>query len=122
MDNIILIGMPGCGKSTIGVILAKKLMYSFLDSDLVIQQRAGKRLYRILEEDGPEAFAELENAVNASLDVRRTVVATGGFASLIDTGTDQIDVVDKMLTLEGLEMIYEKNRKPRGKKAAAAEA
>lgn len=50
-----------------------------------------------------------------------TVVATGGFASLIDTGTDQIDVVDKMLTLEGLEMIYEKNRKPRGKKAAAAE-
>lgn len=80
MDNIILIGMPGCGKSTIGVILAKKLMYSFLDSDLVIQQRAGKRLYRILEEDGAEAFAKLENEVNASLDVTRTVVATGGSA------------------------------------------
>ncbi len=78
MDNIVLIGMPGSGKSTVGVLLAKMLGYDFLDSDLLIQARAGKRLFEILREDGNEAFAALENRVNAELDVRRTVIATGG--------------------------------------------
>ena len=78
MDNIVLIGMPGAGKSTVGVLLAKMLGYDFLDSDLLIQARAGKRLFEILQEDGNEAFAELENRVNAQIDVHRTVIATGG--------------------------------------------
>lgn len=72
--------MPGCGKSTIGVLLAKKMMYSFLDSDLVLQQRAGKRLYQIIRDDGQDAFSRLEDEVNSSFDVSRTVIATGGSA------------------------------------------
>lgn len=80
MDNVILIGMPGSGKSTVGVLLAKLLGYAFVDSDLLIQQRAGKKLFEILRDDGTESFFRLEQAVNAGLDVHRTVVATGGSA------------------------------------------
>lgn len=79
-SNIVLIGMPGVGKSTIGVILAKILGYHFLDADLVIQEREGKRLYQIIEAVGTEGFLAIENDVNASLDVQRTVIATGGSA------------------------------------------
>ena len=55
-DNIVLIGMPGAGKSTVGVVLAKKLGFAFLDSDLVIQGREGKLLHEIIEERGVESF------------------------------------------------------------------
>ena len=65
-DNIILIGMPSCGKSTVGVVLAKALGYRFVDSDLLIQERTGKLL------------SEIENEVNASLDYHKAVIATGG--------------------------------------------
>ena len=77
-NNIVLIGMPGVGKSTIGVILAKILAYHFLDSDLVIQEREGKRLHQIISEEGCEGFLKIENDVNASLNVDRTIIATGG--------------------------------------------
>ncbi len=77
-DNIILIGMPGVGKSTVGVILAKVLGYQFVDSDLVIQKEEGKLLKEIIAEVGPEGFIEVENRVNAGLDVTNSVVATGG--------------------------------------------
>ena len=76
--NIILIGMPGVGKSTVGVILAKVLGYQFVDSDLVIQKEEGKLLKEIIAEVGPEGFVEVENRINASLDVTESVVATGG--------------------------------------------
>ena len=75
-DNIILIGMPGAGKSTVGVVLAKKLGYDFVDSDLVIQSRAGKLLHEIIEEQGVEAFWAVEEETNASIDVHGTVIAT----------------------------------------------
>ena len=77
-NNIVLIGMPGVGKSTVGVILAKILGYQFLDADLVIQQQEGKLLREIIEEVGTEGFIQVENRVNASLDVAKTVIATGG--------------------------------------------
>lgn len=77
-DNIILIGMPGAGKSTVGVVLAKKLGYAFVDSDLVIQSREGKLLHEIIEEQGIEGFWAVEEEANASIDVHRTVIATGG--------------------------------------------
>ena len=77
-DNIILIGMPGVGKSTVGVILAKILGYQFLDADLVIQQQEGKLLHQIIEEVGTDGFIQVENRVNASLEATRTVIATGG--------------------------------------------
>ena len=79
-DNIGLIGMPGVGKSTVGVVLAKKLGYAFVDADLVIQSREGKLLHEIIAEQGVEGFWRTEEAVGESLDVRRTVIATGGSA------------------------------------------
>lgn len=76
--NIVLIGMPGVGKSTIGVILAKMLGYQFLDADLLIQEQEGKLLREIIEEKGTEGFIQVENRVNASIEVKRAIIATGG--------------------------------------------
>ena len=79
-DNIVLIGMPGSGKSTIGVVLAKKLGYDFVDSDLVIQGRYKKTLEQLIDEYGDAGFIKLENDVNESLDYDNAVIATGGSA------------------------------------------
>lgn len=79
-NNIILIGMPGVGKSTVGVVLAKKLGYSFVDADLVIQSREGKLLHEIIEEQGVEGFWRTEEAAGESIGGQRTVIATGGSA------------------------------------------
>lgn len=80
MKNVILIGMPGAGKSTVGVVLAKRLGYTFLDSDLVIQQKYGKLLHELIREHGVEWFWKIENDVNAGLTCNKTVIATGGSA------------------------------------------
>lgn len=80
MKNIIFIGMPGVGKSTIGVVLAKNLGMSFMDSDLVIQEQEGCRLHNLIEAHGIEGFLEIENRVNASLNPSNTIIATGGSA------------------------------------------
>ena len=77
-NNIILIGMPGVGKSTIGVVLAKRLGYDFIDSDLVIQKEEGKLLHELITQQGLEGFLETENRINASLLAERAVIATGG--------------------------------------------
>ena len=78
MDNIILIGMPGCGKSTVGVLLAKLIGHDFVDTDILIQQQEGKKLYKIIEEDGLDYFKKVENELNSKLDLKNTVIATGG--------------------------------------------
>lgn len=80
MKNVILIGMPGAGKSTVGVVLAKRLGYTFLDSDLVIQQKYGKLLHELIREHGVEGFWKIENDVNVGLTCDKTVIATGGSA------------------------------------------
>lgn len=80
MDNIILIGMPGVGKSTVGVILAKEMGYQFIDSDLLIQQQEKMLLKDIIEQRGVDGFLELENGVNASITAHRSVISTGGSA------------------------------------------
>ena len=80
MKNIILIGMPGVGKSTVGVVLAKKLGYAFVDADLVIQSREGKLLHEIISERGVEGFWRVEESVGESIEAHRTVIATGGSA------------------------------------------
>lgn len=78
--NIILIGMPGAGKSTVGVVLAKKLGFTFVDSDLVIQEKEGKLLHEIISQRGVDGFWAVEEAVNVSMEADRTVIATGGSA------------------------------------------
>ena len=65
--NIILIGMPGVGKSTVGVVLAKVMGYQFIDADLVIQEKEGKLLREIIAEVGPEGFLKVENRINSCL-------------------------------------------------------
>ncbi len=80
MKNIVLIGMPGAGKSTVGVVLAKNMGMSFLDSDLVIQEREGKKLHELIEEHGMDGFLAIEGRVNASLNPKTAVIATGGSA------------------------------------------
>lgn len=78
MKNIILIGMPAVGKSTVGVIVAKRLGYEFVDTDLLIQKQENKLLKDIIEEVGNEGFLVIENQVNRDLNVERTVIAPGG--------------------------------------------
>lgn len=79
-ENVILIGMPGAGKSTVGVVLAKALGYDFIDSDLLIQSETGKRLFEIIEERGIDGFLQVENQVNARIQAKCSVIATGGSA------------------------------------------
>lgn len=76
--NITLIGMPGVGKSTVGVILAKVLGYTFIDSDLLIQNREHKLLKEIIEAEGTEGFLAIEDQVNADIQATHAVIATGG--------------------------------------------
>lgn len=78
--NITLVGMPGAGKSTLGVVLAKKLGYRFVDTDLLIQEQEGLLLSQILEQRGVDGFVACENDVIAGLDCERHIIATGGSA------------------------------------------
>lgn len=77
-DNITLIGMPASGKSTVGVLLAKRLGYSFVDVDIVIQEKEGKLLKEIIAESGDDGFLEVENRTNKELQVSHSVIAPGG--------------------------------------------
>lgn len=103
-NNIILIGMPGAGKSTVGVVLAKKLGYRFVDSDLVIQDKYGKLLHELIEENGVEGFWKIENDVNASLDTQKSVIATGGSAVY---GTEAMEHLRQIGTVVYLQLPYE---------------
>lgn len=77
---VILIGMPGVGKSSAGVVLAKVLGYRFADCDLIIQEKTGKLLKDLITEKGIEGFIQTENNINKALDMENTVIATGGSA------------------------------------------
>ena len=80
MNNIILIGMPGVGKSTVGVVLAKNMGYKFIDSDLVIQEKTNKLLHEIISDEGIEGFIKIENDINSNINCSKSVIATGGSA------------------------------------------
>lgn len=77
-NNIVLIGMPGVGKSSAGVVLAKVMGYEFVDSDLLIQKEEKRLLKEIIAEDGYEEFVRIENRVNSNINVNKCVIATGG--------------------------------------------
>lgn len=78
MKNIVLIGMAGAGKSTIGVILAKTLGMPFVDTDLIIQEKQSRLLQTIIEQEGIEGFLTIEAEVIKGMDVKKHIVATGG--------------------------------------------
>lgn len=85
-SNIVLIGMPGAGKSTVGVVLAKRLGCDFLDTDVLIQARQGRRLQEIIGTEGLSTFRQIEEATLLGLDCRGTVIATGGSAVYSEGG------------------------------------
>lgn len=99
-NNLVLIGMPGVGKSTIGVILAKIIGYHFLDSDLVIQERENRLLHQIISKEGTEGFLKIEDAVNASLDVERTVIATGGSVVYCENAMKHLKEIGQVVYLK----------------------
>ena len=103
-DNIILIGMPGAGKSTIGVILAKVLGKDFIDADLVIQKEEGRLLSQIIEENGTEGFLKVEERVNRGLNTKNAVIATGGS---VVYGHLAMEHLEKIGTVMYLKLSYE---------------
>lgn len=102
--NIVLIGMPGAGKSSIGVILAKVLGYRFVDADILIQEREGRLLKDIIKEDGLDGFIQIENDVNASIQTIHTVIATGG--SVI-YGKEAMEHLSNIGTIVYLKLSYQ---------------
>ncbi len=97
MKNIVLIGMPGSGKSTLGVLLAKALGYSFTDTDLIISRMANKPLQRILNEDGLDSFLQLEQKVGEELECDTTVIATGGSMVMSESAMQNLKKNGKVL-------------------------
>lgn len=103
-SNIVLIGMPGVGKSTAGVVLAKVLGYQFVDADLLIQEKEGKLLRQIIEEVGTEGFIEVENRVNSRIEATHSIIATGGS---VVYGKEAMEHLREIGTVVYLELPYE---------------
>ena len=97
--NLILIGMPGCGKSTVGVLLAKSMLYNFIDTDLIIQGEYSLPLSEIIEKRGTEAFKEIENDILKDLKVKSTVIATGGSAVYGDAAMKHLQSIGTVIYL-----------------------
>lgn len=100
VDNIVLIGMPGVGKSTIGVILARVLGYNFIDTDILIQEKTGKLLSQIIQESGINEFINIENNVNKELSVEKSVIATGGSVVYGKEAMEHLKSIGKIIYLK----------------------
>ena len=98
--NIVLIGMPGVGKSTLGVVLAKELGFEFVDADLLIQKREKRLLKEIIAEDGVDGFLKIEEDVNATIEAERTVIATGGSVIYSDKAMQHLKSIGKVVYLK----------------------
>lgn len=103
-DNITLIGMPASGKSTVGVLLAKRLGFSFVDVDIVIQEKTGKLLKEIIAAEGTDGFLKVEERINSGLAVTRSVIAPGG--SVI-YGEKAMEHLKEISTVVYLRLSYE---------------
>lgn len=117
MTNLILIGMPACGKSTMGVVLAKTLGMSFIDTDLLIQQEEREKLQKIIDERGMEAFLAIEERVLSQVKADNAVISTGGSAVYSKTAMEHLKSIGKIvyicLSLEEIQRRL-KNIKTRG--------
>ena len=99
-NNIVLIGMPTSGKSTVGVILAKLLGMDFIDSDLVIQKKAGRKLAQIIADEGLEGFLRIEEDVCCSIEAENTVIATGGSVVYGATAMEHFKSIGRVVYLK----------------------
>ncbi len=95
--SITLIGMPSCGKSTVGVLLAKQLGFSFIDSDLLIQAKEGRLLHNIITDEGIARFLEIEQEVNCSIHDTCAVISTGGSAVYGDKAMKHLGTLGKRI-------------------------
>lgn len=117
MKNIVLIGMPAVGKSTVGVVVAKRLGYEFVDTDLLIQKQEKRLLKEIIAQEGNDGFLAIENQVNRDLDVENAVIAPGGSVVYCE---EAMEHYKKMGTVVYLKVSYEiidrriQNAKSRG--------
>ena len=100
MVNITLIGMPGAGKSTIGVLLAKSLLMDFVDTDLLIQQKYSSSLCDIINKKGIEEFLKIENDVICSRNFSNCVIATGGSAVYGEEAMEKLKAAGKVIYLK----------------------
>jgi shikimate kinase len=100
MNNLVFIGMPGVGKSTVGVVLAKVLGYKFVDSDIVIQEREKRLLHEIISTEGVEGFIEIENQVNASIETDKSIIATGGSVVYGKEAMEHLKSIGKVVYLK----------------------
>lgn len=100
MENIVLIGMPGVGKSTVGVVLAKVLGYQFIDADLLIQKKMNMVLSEIIKREGTDGFMKIENDVNASIETDRTVIATGGSVVYCEEAMEHLKSIGTVIYLK----------------------
>ncbi|MFZ1126976.1 shikimate kinase [Methanoregula sp.] len=100
MKNIVLIGMPGAGKSTVGVILAKTLGMTFVDTDIAIQEQAGRLLQEIIDSEGPDAFLATEEETVLSIHCRNSVIATGGSVVFSRKAMDHLKKAGVVVYLE----------------------
>ncbi len=97
MDNIILIGMPGCGKSTLGVVLARKLGYGYLDTDSFISQREKSTLQDIIDKRGLNYFLDIESSVGSEIVCDRVIIATGGSMIMSEKAMDNLKLLGKVI-------------------------
>lgn len=108
-DNLILIGMPTCGKSTVGIILAKALGYDFIDGDLVIQRNTGKKLSQLMEERGVDGFLQLEEETLCGLSCSHSVIAPGGSAVYGEKAMAHLKELGRVIYLKmDLDMLEER--------------
>lgn len=117
MQNIILVGMPSCGKSTVGVVLAKTMNKGFVDTDILIQQAEGKTLQEIINASGNDYFHQVEERELLGFDGENCVVATGGSAIYFDRAIEKFKEKGKIVYLQvSLETVLERlsNIKTRG--------
>lgn len=98
--NVVLIGMPGAGKSTLGVVLAKIIGYDFIDADLVIQNQCDKTLQMIIDACGPEGFIEVENNILSDIDADRSIISTGGSAVYSDAAMKHLTEIGTVVYLK----------------------
>lgn len=99
-SNVVLIGMPGCGKSTVGVLLAKRLGLGFVDTDLFIQAGEGKSLRRLIEQNGMRRFCEIECRYAQRVDVADSVIATGGSVVYYDCAMKSLGADGRIVYLQ----------------------
>lgn len=99
-SNIVLIGMPGAGKSTLGVVLAKILGMDFVDGDILIQNQVGNTLQKIIDAQGVDGFLQVENDALAAVDVQNTVISTGGSAIYSDEAMRHLTDIGTVVYLD----------------------